>query len=92
MSLKKTALFAALAALLATSASAASDDYAARVARILKTTPLIDGHNDWPEVLREREGEGRWTLDLTKGLDIGDEPETQPDGVDVPGNQLHGFA
>ena len=39
----------------------------ARVAAILKRTPLIDGHNDWAEALREREGAGRWTLDLTKG-------------------------
>ena len=49
--------------------AAAPDPYAARVARILKQTPLIDGHNDWAESLREREGEGRWTIDLTQGLD-----------------------
>jgi membrane dipeptidase len=49
--------------------AAAPDPYAARVARILKDTPLIDGHNDWAESLREREGEGRWTIDLTQGLD-----------------------
>jgi len=57
-------------ALLAAPASAATPDpYAARVARILKDTPLIDGHNDWAESLREREGEGRWSIDLTQGLD-----------------------
>ena len=55
--------------LLATAQPAAAQDYAARVARVLKQTPLIDGHNDWAEALREREGEGRWTLDLTHGLD-----------------------
>ncbi len=44
-------------------------DYTARIARVLKATPLIDGHNDWAEVLREREGEGRWTLDLRQGLE-----------------------
>ena len=56
--------------LLATSAAAATPDpYAARVARILKDVPLIDGHNDWAESLRDREGEGRWTIDLTQGLD-----------------------
>ena len=56
-------------ALLATPISAtAPDPYAARVARILRDTPLIDGHNDWAESLREREGEGRWSIDLTKGL------------------------
>ncbi|MFW2831540.1 dipeptidase [Sphingomonas sp. ID0503] len=49
-------------------AAAPASDYAARIDRILARTPLIDGHNDWPEVLREREGEGRWTLDLRQGL------------------------
>ena len=53
----------AAAALLAAT-PAAAQDYAARVAQVLKATPLIDGHNDWAEVLREREGEARWTLDL----------------------------
>lgn len=58
------------AALLSTSAFAATapDTIEARVAKILKATPLIDGHNDWAETLRGKEGEGRWTLDLTKGL------------------------
>jgi membrane dipeptidase len=37
---------------------------AARVARILRATPLIDGHNVWAETLRETEGEKRWTIDL----------------------------
>jgi membrane dipeptidase len=55
--------------LVATPAAAAPDPYAAHVARILKEVPLIDGHNDWAESLREREGEGRWTIDLTQGLD-----------------------
>lgn len=40
-----------------------------RIAAILKATPLIDGHNDWAEVLREREGEGRWSIDLIADLD-----------------------
>ena len=61
---------AALAlAMLAAAGSATAQDYDARVARVLKATPLIDGHNDWPEALREREGEGRYTLDLQRGLD-----------------------
>lgn len=59
----------ALAALLAVSAPALAQDYSARVAKVLKSTPLIDGHNDWPEVLREREGQGRWTIDLRARLD-----------------------
>jgi membrane dipeptidase len=54
--------------------AAPADPMAARVARILKATPLIDGHNDWPEVLAEREGERRWTIDLTAGLDRGPMP------------------
>ncbi|NIJ07835.1 membrane dipeptidase [Sphingomonas vulcanisoli] len=59
-----------LAALLATSATAAPPDpYAARVARILKATPLIDGHNDWPETLTGDAKDERWTLDLRSGLD-----------------------
>ncbi len=59
----RTTLLAAVA-LVALATPAAAQDYAARVARVLKATPLIDGHNDWPEVLREREGEARWTIDL----------------------------
>lgn len=38
--------------------------YAARIARILKATPLIDGHNDWAERQEENAGDGRRTLDL----------------------------
>lgn len=49
-----------------------SPDYAARVARVLRATPLIDGHNDWPEALREREGDARWMMDLT---DLSSRPE-----------------
>ena len=52
---------------LATTATAAPD-VKARVARVLEATPLIDGHNDWPDVLREREGDARWTVDLRSGL------------------------
>jgi membrane dipeptidase len=58
---------------LATS-SALADDIDARVARVLKATPLIDGHNDWPEMLREREKDGRWTTDLRSGLEQRPEP------------------
>ena len=66
-------LFAALAFSLATS-TVVAQDLRARVARVLKATPLIDGHNDWPDVLREREGDGRWTLDLRSGLEKRPEP------------------
>lgn len=57
----------ALLALLAAAPAAAQDDIA-RVTRVLKATPLIDGHNDWAEVLRDREGDARWTMDLRDGL------------------------
>src|SRR6187549_992099 len=50
-----------------------AEDLNARVTRVLKATPLVDGHNDWPELLREREGDARWTLDLRRGL--GDRPD-----------------
>jgi membrane dipeptidase len=64
----RSLLLAAL--ILATPAAAAPPDpIAARVSRILSATPLIDGHNDWAEVMTEREGDARWTLDLTAGLD-----------------------
>jgi len=52
---------------------ASAQEVRARVARVLKTTPLIDGHNDWPEVMREREGDARWTVDLRNRLGTGDE-------------------
>ncbi|SFK05749.1 membrane dipeptidase [Sphingomonas sp. NFR04] len=58
----KAALLLALALTAATPAFAQNEP--ARVARILRTTPLIDGHNDWAEALRERQGDARWTSDL----------------------------
>jgi membrane dipeptidase len=62
MLLKTVALLSIAGLVAATPASA--QDYHARIARVLKEVPLIDGHNDWPEVLREREGDNRWTMDL----------------------------
>lgn len=50
------------------------DDYAGRVAAVLKATPLIDGHNDWAEVLHDNAGDKRWTMDLTQGLDQASPP------------------
>lgn len=65
----QTAAFYLVAALSpALLSAAAASDYSARVASVLKTTPLIDGHNDWAEALRAREGEKRWTIDLRDGL------------------------
>ncbi|WP_313536990.1 dipeptidase [Sphingomonas sp.] len=58
----KAALLVAVA-LTATTPALAQNE-ATRVARVLRDTPLIDGHNDWPEALRERQGDERWTSDL----------------------------
>jgi membrane dipeptidase len=58
-------LLSALAVATPAVAAAPAPDYAARVAKVLRATPLIDGHNDWPETLRENEGDKRWTIDLT---------------------------
>lgn len=55
---------AAAAAFLASVSPLAAQDYAARVARVLERTPLIDGHNDWPEALRENAEDKRWSMDL----------------------------
>ena len=45
-------------------AGAASDDFAARVDRVLASTPLIDGHNDLPWELRDRSKGHLATIDL----------------------------
>lgn len=36
----------------------------ARVSRIMARTPLIDGHNDWPDAMIDNHGVKRWTVDL----------------------------
>ena len=65
--MRRTALTTGLMLAL-TAGAAGAQDYRARVARVLRTQPVIDGHNDWAETLREREGDARWTLDLRQGL------------------------
>ncbi|RDE06748.1 dipeptidase [Sphingomonas aracearum] len=60
----RLSLLVALAPLLLGAAD--PSPYAARIARILKTTPLIDGHNDWAERQGENAGDRRWTLDLQR--------------------------
>jgi membrane dipeptidase len=45
-------------------AGAASDDIAARVDRVLASSPLIDGHNDLPWELRDRSKGHLATIDL----------------------------
>jgi membrane dipeptidase len=60
--------FLIAAALVVAPVALHAQDYDARVARILHQTPLIDGHNDWAETLRDHEGDARWSLDLRSGL------------------------
>jgi membrane dipeptidase len=59
----RTAILLALA-LLATPALAADDANLARARAVLKAQPIIDGHNDWPEQLRDQFGEKWWSVDL----------------------------
>ena len=63
-----------LAALLVAAAPANDAAYSARIDKVLKATPLIDGHNDWAESLRGREGDARWTIDLREGMDHAPKP------------------
>src|SRR2546427_8046963 len=42
--------------LTASSPLLSAQDYRAQALRILKTVPLIDGHNDIPDAIRERGG------------------------------------
>ena len=45
-------------------AAAPADPYAARVAKVLRETPLIDGHNDWAETIVDRGDDRSTTIDL----------------------------
>lgn len=69
--IRTTLLTAAALAVLAGPALAQSTDAAAeaRVQRILRTTPVIDGHNDLPWALREGFGNDPHAVDLTVNLD-----------------------
>jgi membrane dipeptidase len=58
-------VLALLAVPLASVAAPAGTDYAARVAAILKKTPLVDGHNDLPWEIRDRFGGKVSAVDLT---------------------------
>jgi len=54
----------ALAAVPAFAASPSTDPAMARALKIMAQTPMIDGHNDWAESLRGRDGDQRWTMKL----------------------------
>ena len=70
----KTLLLAAALALVSTSAAAQPIDprVQARIDRILKATPLIDGHNDLPYALRENHGQS--VAGLQSGTDRRERP------------------
>lgn len=73
--MKKFSILAlALLASASAPAFAADATYDARIAKILAATPLIDGHNDWPEAMRDRDGDARWTRDLTQANDKDGKP------------------
>ena len=57
------------ASMLALAVPAAAQDGEARVREILRTTPLIDGHNDLPWALRETYGNDPHAVDLATNLD-----------------------
>ena len=61
-------------------AAAPAPGYAARVDAVLTRTPLIDGHNDWPEQLRKAFGEKWWAADL----DADGRRFTKPLQTDIP--------
>ncbi|WP_339932449.1 dipeptidase [uncultured Brevundimonas sp.] len=69
--IRTTLLTAAALAVLAGPTLAQSTDAAgeARVQRILRTTPVIDGHNDLPWALREGFGNDPHAVDLSANLD-----------------------
>ena len=58
----------AVASLALGGAVQAQDADEARVMEILKTTPLIDGHNDLPWALRQQYGKDVYAVDLRKNL------------------------
>lgn len=62
----RKALLAALPLLALATPVLAQADVDARIDRILAKTPLIDGHNDWPEALLDKAGDRRWTMDLNR--------------------------
>jgi membrane dipeptidase len=68
------------ALLLMAAPASAGPDYTARIEKVLKATPLIDGHNDWPEQLRAQFGEKWWAVDL----DADSRTHKKPLDTDIP--------
>ena len=64
----RTVLLSTVAAALVAGPALAQDAGEARVREILRTTPLIDGHNDLPWALREGYANDVHAVDLTQNL------------------------
>jgi membrane dipeptidase len=76
---------AASFALSSASALAASNDYQERLDRVLKQTPLIDGHNDLPWEIRERNKGRLSTIDLKSDTSkLTPPPDSAPLMTDIP--------
>jgi membrane dipeptidase len=76
---------AALLLCVALGASAADADYAGRVARILRETPLIDGHNDLPWEIRQRFNSDLSAVDLKSDTaHLPAPPDGAPLMTDIP--------
>lgn len=66
-------------------AAAAGNDYQARIERVLKATPLIDGHNDLPWEIRERNKGRLSTIDLASDTSkLKPPPDAAPLMTDIP--------
>src|SRR5690349_12285139 len=69
----------------ASAALAASNDYQGRLERVLKQTPLIDGHNDLPWEIRERNKGRLSTIDLKSDTSkLTPPPDGAPLMTDIP--------
>ena len=72
-------------ALATATVQAAGDDYDARLERVLKQTPLIDGHNDLPWEIRERNKGRLETIDLKSDTSkLPAPPDSAPLMTDIP--------
>ncbi len=79
------ALVFALGVSAASAAPPGSNDYQARIERVLKQTPLIDGHNDLPWEIRERNKGRLSTIDLSSDTSkLTPPPDGAPLMTDIP--------
>src|SRR6266705_2643 len=61
-----------------------AQDYRAQALRILKTVPLIDGHNDIPDAIRERGGLDSVDFAVLQPKLMSDIPKLRAGGVGAP--------